>query len=173
MKQKTLAVWTAIVVVLLAAYLLGRRPASAPPPPVWLVFQRDAVQHIEIDRPAPSKRESVAFDLQEGGNWTRTGDTGTFSYDTQPLFQFLDMVSAISGSDIVSDSPAKYSMFDLEDSAAMKILIRVATRDAIPTIVYAGKRSMDGSFTYMRRAEDLTVRAVRGFERWRADRLFE
>lgn len=167
MKPRTLAVWTAVVAALLVVYFLGRRPASAPPAPAWLSIDRESVRRIEIDRPGDAKRDTAVFDFQDGGLWIRTADTGPSSYDTRPVSELLDMLSSIGAPDLVSNSPAKHRMFDLEESTALRIRIGAST------VILAGKRSADGAFTYMRRDADPSVRAVRGFDRWRVDRLLD
>ncbi len=167
MRPRTLAIWTAIVAALLVIYLAGgrSRPSGGPSNAPWITFNRDGVRRIEIQTHQPPMTRTFE---RRNGIWLRVTDTALVPADTLTISNFITMVSSLESSDIASDSPAKYSLFNLEDSVALKIVLG----DTSSLELLAGKHSPDGLFTYMRRQAEPAVWLVKGYELWKVNRLF-
>ena len=163
MSPRTLTVWTAIVAALLMVYLWSSRPPEPLPDTPWISFTKDMVQAIDIQKsPETPLRLNRA-----GGQWMRATDTGNVPIDTGMVMGFLDMLLALRADYAVTDSPAKFGLFDLADTVPMTIHLG----DSPSIILYAGKASPGGEFTYMRRAEESRIWAIRGFQEWAVRRL--
>lgn len=156
----------AFLAALLIFYLLGsRESAESPRPAAWLAFDTGSIRRIEIHLPETPARP-LRF-TNENGTWLRSGDTGPAPADTQMIRDFIQMVASLGSVDLVSDSPAKYPLFGLDDSSSARIILG----DAPSIVLRAGLPSADGRSTYMRRADEPNVWAVQGFNRRTMDQL--
>ncbi|OGH58365.1 MAG: hypothetical protein A3G34_16080 [Candidatus Lindowbacteria bacterium RIFCSPLOWO2_12_FULL_62_27] len=156
-----------MVAGLLAVYFLSNRPVKAPELPVWISFEKSAIERIEFRRPG-GPPPTVARFAREAGLWKKVWDTGSAPIDTGELDRALGAFKGLRGVDVVTDSPSKYALFDLEETAALSVVLEGAETQKF----WVGKRSEDGDFTFMRRGADPAVWSVRGYEPWTLERMF-
>ena len=174
MKAKAFGIWIAVALVLAAIYHTGvGRPAS-PPDSAWIFFKKESIGRIDIMMPAGPRPTHLRFD-RFGDTWIERGGPGfsavgdTPVADTESLSALLDMLLSLKSAHRVSDSPAKYPIFDLGETTA--VIISIGDTPAV--VLHAGKSSDGGEFTYMRRPDDPQVWAVKGFDRWRLLRMLD
>lgn len=165
MSPRTLAIWTALAAGLLALYVIGGRLPSTPPPAAWISVSPDNISLISVADPGG---KSVRLRRELIG-WSVARDTGEIPADTGVVSQFLEMLGGLTSIYVVTDSPGKYSLFDLEETAA----VRISLNDTSGIALFAGKRAPDGLLTYMRQSGNPSVRAVRDFNPFTVRQLLE
>jgi len=163
MTPRLLTVLTVLAVLLTVVYIFSSRPTPPAASPRWVEVDPKKLLEIRIqdgvDTPVVLSRT--------GDDWFRHGDTGVVRADTSAIGEMIGLLTGMISVDPVTDSPGKYSQFEVDTPQALAITL---VNGGVQR-VYIGKASEDGQFVFGRRESEPTVRAIRGFDRWRLERL--